>query len=183
MTRLESLGELARVLLDSFRKPTFFALEPDGLDKIDALEEAEQRLEEYRSAQAGLSCHYEPFAWRKLDGEEISRRWTEADQKRWPMSTFAKRRIVKELCANGARGIPNPSQDAPLLADLRREGEAIDRLDGLLSGLKGWSAHATPTATAASLREIGQRARVVVGRLTVDPQGLVELRARTEPAP
>ena len=178
MTRLESLGELARVLLDSFRKPTFYALGPDGLDQIDALAEAEQRLEEYGSAQAALSCQYQPFAWRKLDGEEISRRWAEADQKPWPMSTFAKRQIVKELCANGARGIPNPSQDAPLLADLRRQGEAIDRLDGLLSGLKGWSAHATPPATAASLCEIGQRARMVVGRLAVDPQGLVELRGK-----
>ena len=178
MTRLESLGELARVLLDSFRKPTFYALDPDGLDQMDALEEAEQRLEEYRSAEASLSCRYEPFAWRQLDGEDISRRWAEADQKPWPMSTFAKRRIVKELCANGARGIPDPSRDAPLLADLRREGEAIDRLDGLLSGLKGWSAHATSAATAASLREIGQRARVAVGRLTVDPQGLVEFRGK-----
>ncbi|WP_419941177.1 DUF4011 domain-containing protein [Candidatus Palauibacter sp.] len=178
MTRLESLGELACVLLDSFRKPTFYALEPDGPDRIDALEEAEQRLDEYGSAEGSLSCPYEPFAWRELDGEEISRRWAEADQKRWPMSTFAKRRIVKELCTHGARGIPDPSQDAPLLADLRREGEVIDRLDGLLSGLKGWSAHATPPATAASLREIGQRARSAVGKLAVDPQRLVELRGR-----
>ena len=178
MTRLEALGELAQVLLDSFRKPTFYALDPDGLDQIDALEEAEQRLEEYRSAQASLSCRYEPFAWRQLDGDDISRRWVAAVQKPWPMSTFAKRRIVKELRTNGARGIPDPSRDAPLLADLRRDGEAIDRLDGLLSGLKGWSAHATPPATAAELHGIGQRARAVVGRLTVDPQGLVEMRGR-----
>ena len=178
ITRLDSLGELASVLLDSFRKPTFYALGPDGLDQIEALEEAEGRLQEYWIAEASLSCPYEPFAWRELDGEEIRRCWTEAEQRRWPMSTIAKSQIVKELCANGARRAPDPSRDAPLLATMRREGEAIDRLDGRLSGLKGWAAHATPAATAASLREIGQRARSAVGKLSDAPQELVELRGK-----
>ena len=178
MAQLESLGELAAVLLDSFRKPTFYALEPDGLDRIAALEEAAERLEKYQSAEASLSCRYERFAWRKIDGEGIGQRWIEADRKRWPIGTFAKRRIVKELRANGARGIPDPPQDAPFLADMRREGEAIDRLNDLLSGLKGWSAHATPVETTASLAAIGQRVRTAIRRLTDDPQSLVELRGR-----
>ena len=178
MTRLESLGELAQVLLDSFRKPTFYAFEPDGLDQIEALEEAEQRLEKYGRAQDSLTCPYEPFAWRRINGTDINRRRELAAQKPWPMSPWAKRRIVKELRDNGAQGIPDPSRDAPLLVEMRRQGKEIDRLDGLLSGLKDWSAHTTPTATAASLREIGQRARKIVALLTVDSQGLVELRGK-----
>ena len=178
LTRLDALGELASVLLDSFRKPTSYALEPDGVERIDALEEAERSLRAYRRAEASLGSPYESFAWRAIDGEAIGRRWAEASRKRWPMNTLAKRQIVKELRAMGAPDAPDPATDAPLLTEMRREGEAIDRLDRQLAGLKGWSAHATPVATAASLRELGQRVRTAVAQLNEAPQELVELRGK-----
>ena len=178
MTRLESLADLASVLLDSFRQPTFYALEPDGIDRIEALDEAVGLLVAYETEQGSLSCPYEPFAWRSLDGEELSRRWSEANGKMWPMNVVTKRRIMKEICASGAQGNPDPRRDAPILADLRSTGEAIDRLDRQLSGLKGWAGHATPAASAALLRELGERVLASVGKLADDPQGLVELRAK-----
>ena len=178
LTRLDALGELASVLLDSFRKPASYALGPDGVERIDALEEAEHSLRAYRRAEGSLSGPYESFAWRAIDGEAIGRRWAEASRKHWPMNTLAKRQIVKELRAMGAPDAPDPSTDAPLLTEMRREGEAIDRLDRQLAGLKGWSAHATPAATAASLRELGQRVRTAVAKLNDAPQDLVELRGK-----
>ena len=178
MTRLESLDELASVLLDSFRQPTSYALEPDGLDRIEALKEAEVRLEAYQKYQGALSCPYEPFAWRLLDGKELSRRWTEANREWWPMSVVKKRRIAKEMCASGAQGNPDPSSDAATLAALRSEGEAINRLDRRLSGLKGWAGHTTTPAAVVSLRKLGERARKAVGKLADDPQELEELRGK-----
>ena len=178
MTRLDALGELASLLLDSYRRTTAYALGPDGPDRIEALNEAAQRLKMYTTAQASLSCVYEPFAWRILDGEDLGRRWKEANSKWWLKRFFAKRRIIKEMRTNGAQENPDPATDAPLLANLRQEGEAIDRLDQLLSDFKEWSRHTTEPVALDTLRQLGERARVVVGKLANDPQTLVDVRAK-----
>lgn len=52
MARLEALAELAQVLIDSYREQTAFALEPEGLDTLDALKESSNRLTAYAEAQA-----------------------------------------------------------------------------------------------------------------------------------
>lgn len=176
LARVEALVNLARVLLESFRKETFFALEPDGIDRIEALQEAFGRLASYRDAEAALSCTYEPFAWRELDGGEIDRLWTEATQTWWPKSWFARRGVIKRLRRGGANGRPEPVRDAQALARLREEGEAIDRLDRQLSGLKAWSAHETRPEQADALRELGERVRNATGRLADDPTTILEMR-------
>ncbi len=178
MTRLDSLGELARLLLDSHGQPTAYALGPDGPEKIEALAEAAGRLKAYANAQASLSCTYEPFAWRALNGEDLHRRWTEAESKWWLKRVFAKRRIVKEMRANGARGNPDPQSDASTLANLRREGEAIDGLDQQLLSFKDWSGHETDSDVAESLRRLGERARTAVGKVANDPPTLLDIRGK-----
>lgn len=176
LERLEALGLLAGVIKDSYRQPTGFALEADGADRIEALEEAVTRLKTYTSAQSDLSVPYKAMAWRTLDGEEIARRWVEAQSAWWPKRFFAKRAVIKELRAGGARGKPNPTQDADLLATLRREGEAIDRLDQQLAGFRDWSAHSTDPAVAQALSDLGNRARNAVGRMVDEPEQLIEIR-------
>lgn len=47
MTRLNALGELACLSGDSYRKPTAYALEANGMEQIEALEEAVERLKAY----------------------------------------------------------------------------------------------------------------------------------------
>ena len=178
MTRLDALGELASLLHDSYRRNTAYALGPDGSDRIEALNEAAQRLKMYTTAQASLSCVYKPFAWRILDGEDLGRRWKEANSKWWLKRFFAKRRIIKEMRTNGAQEKPDPTTDAPLLANLRQEGEAIDRLDRLLSDFKEWSMHTTEPTALDTLRQLGKRARAVVGKLANDPQTLVDVRGK-----
>lgn len=178
MARLDAMAALAHVLMDTYRDQTAFALEPDGADRIEALEEAVSRLKQYATAQASLSCAYDPMAWRKLDGEEISRRWQEAIATWWPKRFFACRRVIKDMKAAGALGMPDPDRDASVLTTLRVEGEAIDRLDKQLSSFKLWHGHTTSPDEAHALQELGQRAREAVGRLTEDAQSLVEVRGK-----
>jgi very-short-patch-repair endonuclease len=176
--RLDSVADLASVLLDSWRKQAGYALEPDGSDRIEALEEAVKRLKSYSEIQSSLSCPYEPLAWRKLDGERISGDWRAAKYVWWPKRYFVRRSIINEMKSNGAKGVPDPEKDGPLLKRLRIEGEAIDRLDKLLSGLREWHAHDTDAESAQAMQSIGIRIRSAVGKLADDAPALASLRLK-----
>ena len=178
MPLLDTLGELARLLLDSYRKTTAFALGPNGPDRVEALREASKRLPVYANAQGSLSCDYEPFAWRAINGHLLRQYWAEAEATWWPKCFFTKRRIIGEMRSNGCRGNPNPEYDAAVLATLRQEGEAIDRLNERLSNLKEWSGHATEPTAVESLLQLGERARTVASKLADSPQTLVEIRRK-----
>ncbi|WP_300672794.1 DUF3320 domain-containing protein [Desulfoluna sp.] len=178
MERLDGVADLATILIDSFRKQTSYALEPDGSDQIEALEEAVQRLKSYAEAQAGLSCAYDPMAWRALDGDEIAQRWREAQEAWWPKSFFARRRVIKAMKTAGAQGTPDPAIDASTLKRLREEGEAIDRLDTHLSHFKEWTGHTTSPDVAFDLETLGRRARIAVGKLADNAQALMEVRGK-----
>ena len=176
-TRLDTLCELARLLLDSYRKPTTaYALEANGMEQIGDLKEAVGRLKAYREAWAALSCAYEPLAWRKINGEDIGRRWAEAETCWWPKRLFVRRGILKEMRVNGAEGKPDPARDAATLIRLRQEGEAIDRLDRQLSAFDEWHEHETDPSSVESLRELGKRAHDGTGKLADEVHGLAGLR-------
>ncbi len=178
MARLEAVADLATVLMESYRRQTAYALEPDGPDRIEALEKAVRLLKAYAENQAALSCAYDPMAWRKLDGDEIVRRWQEAEAAWWPKSYFVRRRLIKDMKAGGAQGVPNPVRDAPTIKRLRLEGKAIDSLNELLSEFKDWEGHTTDPDVALALQTLGQRARLAVGRLADDAPTLVEVRSK-----
>ena len=176
--RLNAVTEFASLLAESYRKQTAYALEPDGQERIEALEEAVIRLKAYAEAQASLSCAYKPMAWRHLDGDDIARLWQEAEAAWGPKGFFAKRKLIKEMKVAGALGDPDPASDAPTLKRMREEGEAIDRLDGMLSGFREWKGHATDSDALKALEEIGKRAKLIVGRLVDDTTALIELRGK-----
>lgn len=178
MERLDGVADLAAVLMDAYRKQTAYALEPDGSDRIETLEEAVQRLKNYADAQAGLSCAYAPMAWRNLDGDEIAKRWREAQEVWWPKRFFARRRVIKEMKIAGAQGTPDPERDASTLKRLRGEGEAIDRLDTDLSNFKEWEGHTTAPDVALALEALGRAARNAVGKLADNAQALVDVRGK-----
>jgi len=179
MARMDAIADLAMVLTESYRRQAAYALEPDGPDRIEALEEAGRRLKAYVEARAALSCAYDPMAWRKLDGDEIIKRWQEAKAAWWPKSFFARRRVIKDMKAGGALGVPDPVQDARALKRLRVEGEAIDRLDKLLSGFKDWQGHTTSPDALLALQRLGRQARDALTRLAGDaPTLLAEVRSK-----
>ena len=132
-----------------------FALEDDGEQRLNALEEAQSHLGAYSQTQGQLSCAYDPRAWRKLDGREIARSWEEASSKFWILKTFAQKKVVQAMIDGGASGTPDPVHDASVLSSLKEHGEAIDRLDKTLSSFKEWKAHATDPEAARLLHERG----------------------------
>ena len=176
--RMDALADLARVLQESLRKQTAYALEADGPERIEALGEAATRLDSYRKGQAALSCPYEPTAWRRLDGEAIGKRWQEAEASWLGKRILLRRRVVKDMKEGGARGTPDPGRDWKTLAGLRRDGEAIARLDPILTGFKDWRRHATDPDTVRAMRELGERTRSAVQRLADDTPSLLDARKR-----
>lgn len=176
--RLRAIAEFASVLGECWRKQASFALESDGPERIEALEEAVTRLKAYADIQASLSCKYEAFAWRKLDGDKIEAEWKEAKAKWWLKRHFACNAVIKGMKANGAQGIPNPERDSALLKQLRTEGEAIDRLDKVLACLRDWQGHTTDANTVFALKSLGLKIRGSLSRLVDDAPGVAEMRSK-----
>ena len=176
--KLEAISELGQVLLDSYRQHSSFALEPDAADRLEALEEAVGYLKSYIEAQSKLSCGYEALAWKALDADALEMQWAAANQTWWPKSFFAKRKIRKYMRLHGAQGVPDPNVDIPILRQLRDTGQNIDRLDSVLNGLREWKSYASDPDSITSLRVLGTRARVVVGKLADDAETLAAMRAK-----
>lgn len=176
LRRLLALGAFAEILKQAYRKQTAYALAPDGQDRIEALEKAVSHLKAYAAAQAELSCPYDPMAWRKLDGQSLLGRWEEAEGFWFPRRFLVQRAIRKELRTGGAKGKPNPPADAAVLIRLRKEGEAIDRLDRQLKSLRDWEAHDSDPSSIDELRLLGMRVRTSVGHLVESPQALMQVR-------
>ena len=178
LAKLAAMAECGQVLLDAYRQQASFALEPDAPDRLDALEEAVSQLKIYIATQAKLSCNYEALAWQKLDATELHKAWTEAKDTWWPKSWFAKRKVMKQMREGGAQSVPDPDNDIPVLKQLRETGGNIDRLDGVLKGLREWDSYNSDPQAMAALKLLGSRARVAVGKLADDAESLATMRGK-----
>ncbi|WP_193075896.1 DUF4011 domain-containing protein [Pseudomonas sp. FME51] len=178
LPKLVAVAECGQVLLDAYRTQASFALEPDAADRLEALEDAVTRLKHYIATQAKLSCQYAPLAWKALDADELGSAWTHANETWWPKSFFAKRKVLKQMRVGGAQGEPDPSKDIPVLRELREIGGHIDRLDGVLQGLRDWKSYDSDPQAMASLQSLGSRARVAVSKLAEDVESLAALRGK-----
>ncbi|MGP5018059.1 DUF4011 domain-containing protein [Vreelandella alkaliphila] len=178
LAKLSAVAECGQVLLDAYRQQASFALEPDAPDRLDALEEAVIQLKAYIATQEKLSCTYAPLAWKNLDAAALGTAWKAANETWWPKRWFAKRSVVKQMREGGAQGAPNPDNDIPVLKQLRETGDNIDRLDGVLKGLRGWDAYNSDPEAMDALKLLGNRARVAVGKLADDAESLATLRGK-----
>jgi very-short-patch-repair endonuclease len=177
LERLESFSKLLVLLAKSYKEQAAFGLEPDGLEKINALEEAIVRLREYSHIQESLSCKYKPESWRFLDGKELTECWYQAEQTWWPKKVFLKNKIKKRMIKNGALGQPDVIKDAELLVELREKGEYIDTLDVTLSSLKVWKKHITNPCDAEKIGQLGKEIREVTAQLSSDVNSITTIRA------
>ncbi|SBS33424.1 hypothetical protein MAQ5080_02577 [Marinomonas aquimarina] len=178
LNQLAMLEELGQVLLDSYRTQSGFALEPDGQDLIEALEQAVTLLQSYIRLQSELSCDYAPLSWKSIDPEALKSDWDSANESWWLKRIFATRRIIKDVKAKGALGEPDLDQDIQVLLDLKQKGESIAELDNQLSSLKDWKSHDTKPDVVTSLQLIGVRARKAVSQMATDTETLMALRSK-----
>jgi very-short-patch-repair endonuclease len=176
--RLQALRELGQVLLDSHRQSSSFALEPDGVDRLEAMESVIGLLKDYVKAQSNLSCQYALRAWQNLDLVQFEQRWQQATTSWWPKRWFAKRSLIKEAKQAGAQGEPDLSADITLLQQMKLSAEKIDQLENLLAGLKGWQSYETDPEELNQLQLLGARARVAVGKLADNSDTLMAFRSR-----
>ncbi len=182
-SQLASLEVVAKVLLSSERDQLSYALDSNGPAMFDHIEDAVSRLTKYTKLASELSCSYEPEAWRKLDGEEIGRRWQKAQSSWIIIKLFLSIDLKKHMRLNGALGRPDPALDGPLLGKLREEGKAIDDLDERLSIFDSWNKHNTKpedVAALAKLRKLGQQALAAVNQLAADKDELAQIRAKVK---
>ena len=179
---LVAFAQLAQVLTKCHGEQIAFALAVDGQRQIDALGDAIAELQAYAEAGAALSCAYPDFAWRALDGDDIGRRWSAAEATWWPLRWFKRRAAIRQLRAGGAGGDPNPAQDAQALAQQRRHGEALERVDEVLRGFRAWRQYETDAQALQSVRQLGERVRTATAALAEDPQTLASIRQRARDA-
>jgi hypothetical protein len=178
LDRLAALGEFADTIAQAHRRQTAFALEADGQDRIEALERAVAHLKAYAAAQGTLSCPYDPLAWKRLDPEALRHEWNQASNAWFLKRLLATRAIRKALVAAGARGKPDPEGDISALIKLRKEGEAIERLDQKLKALREWATHDSDPQALADAGALATRLREVVARLGDTPEALMEARGK-----
>lgn len=178
LPKLAATAECGQVLLDAYRQQASFALEPDAADRLDALEEAVAQLKTYIETQSKLSCAYEPLAWQKLDPAILEKAWTEANDTWWPKSWLGKRKVIKQMREGGAQGDADPTNDIPVLKQLRETGGHIDRLGCVLKGLREWDSYNSDPNAMAALKMLGSRARIAVGKLADDAESLATLRSK-----
>ena len=178
LTRLPAMLELGQVLLGASHTPVTFALEPEGADRLVALEEAVVRLKAYAELPQQLSCPYAPQAWKRLNTAQLEVEWEEAKRTWWPKSQVAKRQVLDLLREGGAQGQPDPDQDLPVLQQLRETSDAIERLTPRLQGLRDWHGYDSDLRVLERLHGLGSRIRLAVGRLANDADSLIRLRTQ-----
>ena len=174
--KLAALANLAMVLKKSHRQRVSFALESDGLDRIEALEKSIKHLRAYSDAQTKLSCPYDPMAWRDLDGVSLQARWEESERFWFLKKWLSRNAIRKEMRDGGAKGKPDPAIDAEVLTVLREEGEAIDALDKQLNSLRDWEGHDSDPEVIDRTQSLARDVRAATANLSAKPHDLIELR-------
>lgn len=175
--QLLAFGQLAEVLLNSHGKETHLFLGGEEPEKLNALQAADQALSEYKTALKNLSCSYEEFAWRGLNGGDLQTRLSEAQNSWWLGKILKTRKIRATLKEGGAIGKPDPNNDAPLLTILQKSGEKIDELSEMLSELTIWKEHSTDAEEVSKLCELANNALEATATIASSPENLMALRA------
>ena len=175
-SQLLAFGQLAEVLLKSYGKETHLFLGKGGSAKLNALQAADQALDEYETALKKLSCSYEEFAWRRLNENDLQMRLSEAQNSWWFGKILRTRKIRATLKKGGAIGKPDPNNDAPLLSTLKKSGEKIDELSEILSELTIWKEHSTDAEEISKLCELANRTLEATSTIASSPENQMDLR-------
>lgn len=174
-----AIADIAALVPDCAALNLRFALEPDGRDAMDALDELLQQLEDYRASRKVLSANYpdECIASAPLLTWLAERDL--AETRIWPMNILARRRLRKAIWAgldmDAGRAL-TPERDLETLIRLAERRSGIDALAKTLPQHTPWRGLATDIALAKRAVSSGRRLREAVTRLSNFGRDLVETR-------
>ncbi|WP_395674619.1 DUF3320 domain-containing protein [Inquilinus sp.] len=175
--RLGRLRRLAGLTLDAHGRDLRLAFAPDAADRIAAARQAIGLVERYRHEEAGLSARYAPEAARRIGLAAIRVAWQAAEAKAWPLASFARKRVVRDLAQQG--GAAGPVDVAADLPHLDAMAAGLAELDGLaprLAGIPGWAGLASDGAAVESALALAEALRAAISAAATGPDHLAALR-------
>jgi very-short-patch-repair endonuclease len=156
-----------------------FALEPDGRDAMEALENLLRLLENYRASRKLLSANYPDGRIASAPLQTWLSERVAAEAKIWPMKVFARRRLRKAIWAGldmDASRASAPERDLATLLQLAEQQSDIDTLAKTLLPNTPWRGLDTDASIAARALQSGRRLREAVTRLSNFGRDLIETR-------
>ncbi|MDB4462978.1 DUF3320 domain-containing protein [Akkermansiaceae bacterium] len=135
---VDTLVNLTKSVLETYRKNLSFAFEPAFRDQVDAWNQLQPLITEFKEVESSLSTEYTRERINSIDTAAVEESWTTAVGKFWLLSNLAKKKVIKELAENGACvELPDPSTDAPRLKTLQQLDSKIQALAPSVHELPG----------------------------------------------
>ncbi|MDD3419013.1 MAG: DUF4011 domain-containing protein [Candidatus Gastranaerophilales bacterium] len=173
---LSHLHELALLLSDASLQNANYAFCDNGMDKIEALEEAIQHLTAYIKAKESLSCDCPADIWKYIDGESLALEWDIAERK-WLLPRFIEKFGIKQTFKNaGIKGNINMPKDAKLIQKLRQHGSILEGLNNLLNDVHVWEIEHSNIEELEKSSILARRLRQLASKFADTPESLSKIR-------
>jgi very-short-patch-repair endonuclease len=129
---LASHARLAKALLASAGDDVRIIFHKQFAKLPAAATELRRTIELFREAQSKAGGTYDEESLQKIPLEELDLQWRKAGAAFWPMSWFAKRKVVRLMQSYASAGAANPASDIDAVRIMRRQLEAVN--GNLLAG-------------------------------------------------
>lgn len=174
---LSHLYQLALILKDASLQSANYAFSENGMDKIEALEEAIQHLTAYILAKESLKCDCPADIWKIIDGETLTLQWKDAERK-WLLAEWLEKLNIKQtLKKAGAKGNIVMPQDAIAIQKLKEHGMALEGLNNLLNDVRVWKTEHSNIEELGRSTTLARSLRQISGKLADTPESLSQIRS------
>ena len=173
---LKTVYRLAKILKDATYKNSIYALKPNGNEKIEILKNAILHLNNYENIIKELHCECPSDIWKKIDGEELAKKWNLTMQKSYFLGSIDKLIIKNRLRKAGASGNIVMPDDAKLIAELKKEGLFLNELDKDLNDIKIWKSEKSNIKEIVNSVETAIELRQITAKLTNNTDELFKFR-------
>jgi len=170
----------AEVLENTHGVDLAFAFSVNATAKVAAARQAMVLISEYRKIEPTLSLAYSVEACRRINLELIERNWIEAEGKFWFLASFAKKKVARQLAAEGGCvGLPEVVADVAKLRQLKALLGELDKLNIELQGIPGWASLNSNISQMDAALVLSDNLRSGISGMAQSPEHSVELRSAT----
>lgn len=181
LAEIAALGEIAALVPECVSVDLRFALESNGHEVMDTLEQLIALLEDYRSVRRELAADY---ADDRIAAGQPLQVWLaqrgEVEAKIWPMNILARRslrRVIREGLGSDAARAPAPERDLEALVRLAEIRAEIDAAGRSLPPNVLWRGLDTNVELVTHAIRSGRRLRKAITRFANFGRDLSETRA------